>query len=56
MQNGMAGEEVCSYLFHAIGTNLRFEDDEFNFVKVRSKVGVSEAFKLAVDERFAVDE
>lgn len=54
MQNGMAGEEVCSYLFHAMGTNLRFEDDEFNFVKVRSEVGVSEAFKRR-DEHFAVD-
>ncbi len=28
-----SGEEVASYLFHAFGTNLQFEDDEFNFVK-----------------------
>ena len=27
-------------------TNLRFEDDEFNFVKARAKVGTSEAFKV----------
>ena len=30
---------------HAFATNLRFEDDEFNFVKTRAKVGTSEAFK-----------
>ena len=30
---------------HAFATNLRFEDDEFNFVKTRAKLGTSEAFK-----------
>ena len=50
-----AGEEATGYLVHAFATNLRFEDDEFNFVKTRSKVGTSEAFK-ARDEHFAVDD
>jgi enoyl-CoA hydratase/carnithine racemase len=40
-----AGEEAAGYLVHAFATNLRFEDDEFNFVKSRAKVGTSEAFK-----------
>ena len=30
------GEEVAELLFHAFGTNLQFEDGEFNFVKVRA--------------------
>lgn len=38
-------EETTSYLFHSYGTNLRFEPDEFNFVKERSKSGTSEAFR-----------
>ena len=50
-----AGEEATGYLVHAFATNLRFEDDEFNFVKTRSKVGTSEAFK-ARDEHFVVDD
>src|SRR6185295_1040948 len=41
------GEEVASYLFHAFGTNLQFEDDEFNFVKTRAKHGAKQAFELA---------
>ena len=48
---GLGLEEVCSYLFHSYGTNLRFEDDEFNFVKTRAKVGTSTAFKMR-DEHF----
>jgi enoyl-CoA hydratase/carnithine racemase len=47
------GEEVASYLFHAFGTNLQFEDDEFNFVKVRAQVGTKRAFELR-DEHFDV--
>ena len=39
---------------HAFATNLRFEDDEFNFVKARAQHGTSEAFKLR-DEHFTVD-
>ncbi|RAY16912.1 enoyl-CoA hydratase/isomerase family protein [Actinomadura craniellae] len=49
------GEEVASYLFHAFGTNLQFEDDEFNFVKVRAEHGVKRAFQLR-DEHFEVPE
>jgi enoyl-CoA hydratase/carnithine racemase len=49
------GEEVASYLFHAFGTNLQFEDDEFNFVKVRAQHGTKRAFELR-DEHFEVPE
>jgi enoyl-CoA hydratase/carnithine racemase len=49
------GEEVASYLFHAFGTNLQFEDDEFNFVKVRARHGTKRAFELR-DEHFEVPE
>ena len=43
---GYQGEEVASYLFHAFGTNLQFEDDEFNFVKTRAQHGAKKAFEL----------
>lgn len=49
------GEEVASYLFHAFGTNLQFEDDEFNFVKVRAQHGTRRAFELR-DAHFEVPE
>jgi len=49
------GEEVCSYLFHAYGTNLQFSPGEFNFVKTRARVGTKEAFRLR-DEHFHVAE
>jgi len=49
------GEEVLSYLFHAYGTNLRFEEDEFNFVKARAQHGTRRAFELR-DEHFDVPE
>jgi enoyl-CoA hydratase/carnithine racemase len=49
------GEEVASYLFHAFGTNLQFEDDEFNFVKTRAQHGTKRAFELR-DEHFEVPE
>ena len=42
---GFQGEEA-SYLVHAFGTNLQFEEDEFNFVKTRAKVGTKKAFEL----------
>lgn len=48
---GMALSQVCSYLLHAYGTNLRFEDDEFNFVRERAKTGATAAFDLR-DEFF----
>ncbi len=49
------GEEVASYLFHAFGTNLRFEPGEFNFVKMRAQHGAKEAFRLR-DQHFHVPE
>jgi enoyl-CoA hydratase/carnithine racemase len=49
------GEEVISYLVHAYGTNLQFEDDEFNFVKTRAQHGTKEAFALR-DAHFDVPE
>ena len=49
------GEEVASYLFHAYGTNLQFEEDEFNFVKVRAEHGTKRAFELR-DAHFHVPE
>lgn len=45
------GEEAASVLFHAFATNLRFEKDEFNFVRERSKSGTTDSFK-ARDEHF----
>jgi len=49
------GEEVASYLVHAFGTNLQFEEDEFNFVKVRAEHGTKKAFELR-DAHFHVPE
>jgi enoyl-CoA hydratase len=49
------GEEVSSYLFHAFGTNLQFEEGEFNFVKTRAQHGTKRAFELR-DEYFDVPE
>jgi enoyl-CoA hydratase/carnithine racemase len=52
---GYQGEEVASYLFHAFGTNLQFEEGEFNFVKTRAQHGTSAAFALR-DAHFDVPE
>jgi enoyl-CoA hydratase len=49
------GEEVASYLFHAFGTNLQFEDGDFNFLKVRAEHGTKRAFELR-DTHFEVPE
>jgi len=49
------GEEVTSYLVHAFGTNLRFEEGEFNFVKARAEHGTRRAFELR-DAHFDVPE
>jgi hypothetical protein len=46
---------VASYLFHAYGTNLQFDEGEFNFVKVRAEHGTKEAFKLR-DAHFEIPE
>lgn len=47
------GEEATGALVHAYATNLRFEEDEFNFVKERAKHGTSGAFTVR-DDHFAV--
>ena len=49
------GEESASVLFHAFATNLRFEEDEFNFVKERGQSGTTEAFKTR-DAHFSRNE
>jgi len=49
------GEEVASYIFHAYGTNLQFDEDEFNFVKTRAEHGTKRAFQLR-DDYFHVPE
>jgi len=53
--NNYVGEHATGFLIHAFATNLRFEDDEYNFVKTRAKHGTREAFRLR-DEHFTVDE
>ena len=52
---GYQGEEVLNYLFHAYGTNLRFEEGEFNFVKTRAEHGTRKAFEMR-DAYFEVPE
>ena len=52
---GYQGEEVLSYLIHAYGTNLQFDEDDFNFVKLRAEHGTKRAFELR-DEHFEVPE
>lgn len=47
------GEEATGYLMHAFATNLRFEPDEFNFVKERAARGTRGAFTTR-DEHFSV--
>jgi enoyl-CoA hydratase/carnithine racemase len=47
------GEEATGYLMHAFATNLRFEEDEFNFVKERARQGTTQAFARR-DEHFAI--
>jgi len=49
------GEEVSAYMFHAYGTNLQFDEDEFNFVKTRAEHGTKRAFELR-DAHFHVPE
>lgn len=49
------GEEVLSYLVHAYGTNLRFDEHDFNFVKARAEHGTKRAFELR-DAHFEVPE
>jgi enoyl-CoA hydratase len=48
------GEQATGFLMHAFATNLRFEEDEFNFVKERARHGAKGAFQRR-DEHFTVD-
>jgi enoyl-CoA hydratase/carnithine racemase len=52
---GYQGEEVASYLFHSYGTNLQFDEGEYNFVKTRAEHGTKKAFELR-DEHFDIPE
>lgn len=49
------GEETLGYLAHAYGTNLQFDEGEFNFVKARAQHGTKRAFELR-DAHFDVPE
>lgn len=49
------GEEVLNYMVHAYGTNLRFEDGEYNFVRSRAAHGTRQALTRR-DEHFDVPE
>lgn len=40
------GEQVLSPLLHAYGTNLQFDEGEFNFIKARSEHGTRKAFEM----------
>ncbi len=48
------GDQATGFLVHAFATNLRFEDDEYNFVKARAQHGTKAAFQQR-DEHFTVD-
>lgn len=52
--NNYVGEHATGFLVHAFATNLRFEEDEFNFVKTRAREGTREAFKQR-DAHFEID-
>ena len=49
------GEEVLNYMVHAYGTNLQFDEGEFNFVKTRAEHGTRRAFEMR-DAHFEVPE
>ncbi|MHB8669138.1 MAG: enoyl-CoA hydratase/isomerase family protein [Acidimicrobiales bacterium] len=45
-QQGMAGSEITEIISHAFASNLSFQPDEYNFVRIRSQVGLKKAFEL----------
>lgn len=49
------GEQVLSPLIHAYGTNLQFDEGDFNFVKARAEHGTKRAFEQR-DAHFEVPE
>jgi len=46
---GMHGSFTASNIAHPLFTNVKWRDDEFNFLKVRSEEGASEAFRRRED-------
>lgn len=48
---GASEQFARGYVGHTLGTNLRFEPDEFNFLRERAKDGTTATFKQR-DERF----
>lgn len=48
---GGAAQFSRGYVGHTLGTNLRFEDDEFNILRTRSQDGTTSTFKQR-DQRF----
>ena len=48
---GLTSSFAQGYLGHTLATNVRFEEDEFNFLKARRELGVKEAIK-ARDKRY----
>lgn len=53
---GGAAQFSRGFVGHTLGTNLRFEDDEFNILRNRSQEGTTATFKQR-DQRFdAADE
>lgn len=52
---GAAAQFTRGYVGHTLGTNLRFEPDEFNFLRERAKDGTTATFKQR-DGRFDTSE
>jgi enoyl-CoA hydratase len=48
---GLTSSFAQGYLGHTMATNIRFEEDEFNFLKMRRDLGLKEAIK-ARDKRY----
>lgn len=52
---GGAAQFTRGYVGHTLGTNLRFEDDEFNILRTRAQDGTTSTFKQR-DQRFDTSE
>lgn len=48
-QLGLAEDYTASYIMHTLFTNVRWEDDEYNFFKVRRDAGTDKAIKSRTD-------
>ncbi|NIS69422.1 MAG: hypothetical protein GTO12_10870 [Proteobacteria bacterium] len=48
---GLTSSFAQGYLGHTLATNIRFEEDEFNFLKMRRDSGVKDSIK-ARDKRY----